>query len=80
MPEQPAGPVLDHIGVTVHLDDSDRITEALVIAKATNMDTGQVSLVIGGNDLDWIAMWGLHTAAREAIQAAGEPRNAAEDE
>lgn len=82
MPEhQPLGAVLDQLGVTACLDETDRLTEALVIAKATNMDTGQTALVLAtSHALDWIAIWGLHTAAREAIQAAGEPHNAAEDE
>ena len=77
----PAGPALDAIGAKLSLGADDRLTEALIIAKATNLDTGTVSLILGGSeDLDWIAMWGLHTAAREAISASGEPIQADDDD
>lgn len=60
---RPAGPILDELGVKMELDDNDRVTDVLVIAKTTDLATGEVGLVIASNELDWITQAGLHTAA-----------------
>lgn len=73
MSERPAGPILDDLGVTVHLDEQDRITQVLMLAKTTNLDTGDVALIVASNDLDWIAQAGLHAAAAQVFYA-DEPR------
>ncbi len=65
--ERPIGPLLDELGVTVPLHEQDRITEVLVLAKTTNLDTGDVALIIASNDLDWIAKAGLHAAYGRVI-------------
>ena len=62
---RPAGPILDELGVTMELGEQDRVTEIVVIAKTTDLDTGDVALVIASNDLDWIAQAGLLAAAGE---------------
>lgn len=67
--ERPAGPILDELGVTFELADDDRITEVVVLAKSTNLDTGDVALVISSNDLDWIAQAGLLAAAQQVATA-----------
>lgn len=61
--QRPAGPILDDLGVTIGMDESDRVAEVLVVAKTVSMNTGDVALVISSNDLDWVAQWGLHAAA-----------------
>ena len=60
--ETPAGPILDELGVTLPLDDQDRVTEVLVLAKSTNLETGQAALIVASNDLDWISQLGLVAA------------------
>lgn len=65
--QHPAGPVLDELGVTLDLDPQDRVTEVMVLAKVTNLDTGRVALVIADNGLDWIAQRGLHSAAQHVL-------------
>lgn len=60
-----AGPIIDELGVTMDLAEQDRVTEVVIIAKTTDLDTGEVALVIANNDLDWIAQAGLLAAAGE---------------
>ena len=62
---RPAGPILDELGVTMEPGEQDRVTEIVIIAKTTDLDTGDVALVIASNDLDWIAQAGLLAAAGE---------------
>ncbi len=66
---RPAGPILDELGVELELSDHDRVTEVLVLAKTTNLENGDVALVIASNDLDWIAQAGLHAAAAQVYAA-----------
>lgn len=64
MADQPAGPLLDALGVELDVEDGDQITEVLVLAKVANFDTGRTGLTIGAsNGLDWIAQRGLLSAA-----------------
>lgn len=67
MTERPAGPILEELGVTFALDDSDRVTEVLLLAKTMDMETGDVALVISSNKLDWIAKAGLVAAAQQVF-------------
>lgn len=67
--ERPAGAILDELGVTFELADDDRITEVVVLAKSTNLGTGDVALVIASNDLDWIAQAGLLATAQQVALA-----------
>lgn len=65
----PAGPVLDELGVELDLADDDRVTEVLLLAKTTNLDSGVVSLVIAANKgMDWISQLGLLTAAQQVLE------------
>lgn len=64
-----AGPILDELGVTFELDEQDRVTEVLLLAKVTDLDTGSVSLMYTHNDLDWISQLGLHAAAGQVLNA-----------
>ena len=63
----PLGPIVDDFGVSLHLDPDDRVTDMLVLAKVTDLKTGQVRLSMASNDLDWIAKLGLLTAANVAL-------------
>lgn len=65
----PAGPVLDELGVTLDLDPHDRVTEVLLLAKTTNLETGDVALLVASNGLDWIAQAGLHAAYAQILDS-----------
>ena len=65
----PVGPLLDELGVRGELEDQDRITEVLVIAKVLNLGSGHVGLLVASNDLDWIAQAGLHAAFTQVLDA-----------
>lgn len=68
--DQPIGPLLEKMGVTVNLDDNEHLTEALVIAKVVEFDSGETRLSVCSNGVDWISQIGLiHAAAR--ISEAG---------
>lgn len=62
-----AGPILDGLGVTLNLDPDDRVTEVLILAKTTDLNTGTVGLSLASNGLDWIAQIGLLTAANVVL-------------
>lgn len=64
--------------MTFELDPQDRITEVLVLAKVTDLETGQVALTFTHNDLDWIALLGLHAAAGQVLDA--DPPYQADDD
>lgn len=65
--DRPAGPIVDELGVTFQLDDDDRVTEVLVLAKTIDMGTGAVGLNIASSGLDWITQSGL-VAAYQLVQ------------
>lgn len=68
MSEQPAGPILDGLGITIDLADGDLIASAVVLAKVIGAD-GQVSIYIGDSEgLSWIEQMGLLAAAQNVIQ------------
>ncbi|MGH3927541.1 MAG: hypothetical protein ACRDS1_04190 [Pseudonocardiaceae bacterium] len=65
MTEQPAGPLLDALGVTIDLKPDQQLTEALVIGKLADFDGGDTALVLAkSKGLDWIAQLGLVHGAR----------------
>jgi len=66
---KPAGPILDELGVTLDLDDDDRVVEVLVLAKTVAMGDGTVGLVVADSGIDWIAQRGLIAAAQEILAA-----------
>jgi hypothetical protein len=67
MPDQPIGPILDGLGVTVDLDQGELVETALVITKLVT-DTGQVLLgVYGPDNLSWLDKLGLVEAAKQRI-------------
>lgn len=56
MSEQPIGPLLDALGVTVDLEDNQQITEAIVLAKGADFETNETALVLAASaGLDWIS-------------------------
>lgn len=70
----PAGPILDELGVTFGIDDTDRVTEVLVLAKTLDLETGEVGLAMAHNGIDWITRAGLLATAQLVMsQAEVEP-------
>lgn len=58
------GADLDGLGVQLEMDDTTRITSALVVMKLVDLTTGQVSLGLAASDsLDWVDQLGLLQAA-----------------
>ncbi len=72
---RPAGPILDELGVTLDLAEHDRVTEVMVLAKTTDLATGDVALIIGSSDLDWIAQIGLHAAGGQVLHQGDVERD-----
>ena len=66
---KPIGAILDALGVTADLEETQRITEVLVVAKVIDLEDGEVDLGIyssvGG---DWMAQLGLFRAATLAME------------
>lgn len=66
---KPIGAILDALGVTANLEETQRITEVLVVAKVIDLEDGEVDLgiysSIGG---DWMAQLGLFRAATLAME------------
>ncbi|MEU6725479.1 hypothetical protein ABZ917_17365 [Nonomuraea wenchangensis] len=67
--DQPAGPIIDGLGVTLDLDEGSLVSDVILIAKVVNPD-GQSGLAIADSDaLDWITQYGLIKAAERIIEA-----------
>lgn len=69
MPDQPAGPVVDGLGVTLALEEGALVSDCILIAKVINPD-GQPGIAIAESDaLDWITQYALVKAAERIIDA-----------
>lgn len=69
---RPAGPLLDAVGMTLNIEDEQHITEVVVVAKATDLHTGETHLIIGASEgLDWIAQLGLLIYAARSVCDGG---------
>lgn len=68
MPEQPIGPILDGLGVTIDLDDGDLIEAVVVIAKVYLADGGSVSVTLADSaGMSWLDQLALVTAANQIV-------------
>lgn len=67
MSEQPIGPILDGLGVTIDLADGDLIESALVIAKVINAAGDTHVGLYDSAGMDWLAQLGLITAAAQIV-------------
>lgn len=69
----PVGPMLDALGMRVHLDEGQHLVEAILIAKVIDIRASPregTSMVIGTSEgLDWVAQRGLLAAARDVLVA-----------
>jgi hypothetical protein len=66
--DQPVGPLLDALGVTIELDANQQLTEAIVLAKVVDFADNTTGLVIGASvGLDWISQRGIVSAAQHIL-------------
>ena len=66
---RPAGPLLDALGVTVEIEDSQRLVEAVVIGKIFDLERDVTGLVIGASQgADWLTQRGLVEVARDVLR------------
>lgn len=69
MSDQPAGPILDALGVRLDLDEHQHVAEVVVVAKLVNAEDGETSMALATSDgTDWIAQLGLLTAATSVVE------------
>lgn len=67
MPDQPAGPILDGLGVHLTLEDGGLVAAAMVLAKTVDSD-GTVGLVIADSEgMSWLDRLGMVAAAKDII-------------
>lgn len=70
MTEQPIGPILNGLGVTIDLDDGDLVASAFVIAKVIDAD-GEASLTLADSEgMSWIEQNGLLASAQQIVNQA----------
>lgn len=71
MAVQPAGPIIDGLGITVDLAPGDLIASAMLLAKVVTGD-GQVTLLIAESEsMSWLDQLGLVAAAGDVIRSDG---------
>lgn len=71
MADQKVGELLDSLGVTLDIDESQQLVEVVVLGKLADFDTGGTSVVLGNNEgLDWIAQRGIVSAAQHVMDTA----------
>lgn len=69
--KQPAGAIVDGLGIDLDLTEGDLVADALIIAKVIG-DDGEVSLSISNSPtLSWIDQLGLIAAASDVIRGNG---------
>ncbi|GAA3153631.1 hypothetical protein ACFQ0X_43630 [Streptomyces rectiviolaceus] len=67
MTEQPIGPILDGLGVSLEVDDGDLIASAVVILKVLDKD-GDAALALATSEgLSWIDQNGLLASAQQIV-------------
>ncbi len=67
MTDQPIGPVLDGLGVTIDLADGDLVSDAVVIAKVVSAD-GDVTVALSSSEsMSWLDQFGLISAANAVV-------------
>jgi hypothetical protein len=64
MAEQPIGPVLDGLGITVDLDDGALLETALVVAKVVTLDGTVVIGLYSPTGMTWFDQYALICAAK----------------
>lgn len=68
--DQPVGPLLDALGVTIELEANQHLTEAVVLGKVVDLEDNTTGLVVGTSSrMDWIAQRGLIDAARHILNS-----------
>ncbi len=70
MTEQPIGPILDGLGVTMALDEGDLVASTLVIAKVINASGIAYLTLTGSEGLSWIEQNGLLASAQQIVNQA----------
>ncbi len=67
MTDQPSGPILDGLGVTIDLSDGDLVSDAVVIAKVVTED-GSVTVSLSSSEsMSWLDQFGLIAAANQVV-------------
>lgn len=67
--DQPAGPIVDGLGITLDLDEGSLVSDAILIAKVINPE-GEPGIAISESEaLDWITQYALIKAAERIIDA-----------
>ncbi len=67
MADQPAGPILDGLGVTIDLNKGDLVSDAVVIAKVITED-GSVTVSLSSSEsMSWLDQFGLIAAAHRVV-------------
>ncbi len=68
MADQPAGPILDGLGVTIDLADGDLVSDAVVIAKIVDTD-GNVTVSLSSNEtMSWLDQLALLVAGSDIVR------------
>ncbi len=76
MTDQPIGPVLDGLGVTIDLADGDLVEDAVVLAKVVDADGGVTLSISSSEAQSWLDQLGLVTAGYHLLRhAAYETRD-----
>jgi hypothetical protein len=67
MADQPIGPILDGLGITIDVDQGDLIETALVISKCILAD-GHVTVCLSDSaGMSWLEQLGLIAAATQIV-------------
>ncbi len=69
MADQPAGPILDGLCVTIDLADGDLVESALVITKVVDADGGVTVSLSSNESMSWLDQLGLITAANDVVRS-----------
>lgn len=68
MAEQPAGPIIDGLGIVIDLEDGDLVADAVILTKVVTAD-GEVSLSVSSSEsMSWLDQLGVIAAASDLVR------------
>jgi hypothetical protein len=65
--EQPAGPIVDGLGITLDVDEGCLVSDAVLLAKVIGPDGTSIVAISDNPSMDWLTQYALIKAAERII-------------
>lgn len=65
--DQPAGPIVDGLGITLDIEEDALVSDAVLIAKIVTSDGSTQVAISDSTAMDWLTQYGLIKAAERIV-------------